>query len=358
VRHVRGGTSPGKVFLNENFPAEGSVTVANDRDEEGLPMYHVRPLTLPADYPHLAALFSSDSPEPVSVADLEAGDAKIPEPGLAGYDDQGRLVSHCRDRYVAVDAAGRVAGYGDAWRAPWNPPGEMICSAVVAPALRGQGIGRLLLDRVEQTAREKGAAYIKAQLKDSDASALACLSKRGYTVDRHLFQSKLDLSTFDEAPLLRPLEGVRFFTLADEPGAGTERKLYDLEALTQPDNPSFGGGMWPFEQWRLWVLETPRAVPDCFILAADAAGRTVGTTFMHRLENGAMHTLHTGVVREWRGRGLALALKLQAAAAARRHGAPYMRTDNDSQNGPMLAVNRKLGYEPLPGDYVVIKQLQ
>jgi GNAT superfamily N-acetyltransferase len=321
-------------------------------------MYQIRPLALPDDYPRLAALFSCDNPEPVSVADLQESDSKIPAPGPVSYDEQGRLVSHCRDRYVAVDEAGRVAGYGDAWRAPWNPPGEMICYAVVDPTLRGQGIGRLLLDRVEQTACEKGAAYIKAQLKDSDASALACVSKRGYAVDRHLFQSRLDLTTFDEAHLRRPLEGIRFFTLADEPGEATERRLYEMEALTQPDNPSFGGGLWPFEQWRLWVLETPRAVPDCFILAADEAGRVVGTTFMHRLENGAMHTLFTGVVREWRGRGLALALKLQAVQAARRHGAPYMRTDNDSQNGPMLAVNQKMGYVPLPGDYVVIKHLR
>ncbi|HYF91472.1 MAG TPA: hypothetical protein VD969_04420 [Symbiobacteriaceae bacterium] len=105
------------------------------------------------------------------------------------------------------------------------------------------------------------------------------------------------------------MEGIRFFTLADEPGEDTERKLYELKALTLPANPSFGGGLWPFDQWRHWVLETPRAVPDCFILAA------------------------------------------------RRHGAPYMRTDNDSQNGPILAVNRKMGYMPLPGDYVVIKRL-
>ena len=319
-------------------------------------MYSVRTLALPEDYPSLATLFSYENPEPVTVADLQESDGKIPMPGPVRHDEQGRLVSHCRDRYVAVDEEGRVAGYGDAWRAPWFPPGEMVCYVVVDPALRGRGIGRLLLERVELTAREKGAAYIKAQLKDTDRGALAFVSKRGYAVDRHLFQSKLDLSNFDAAPLRRPLDVVRFFTLADEPGAATERQLYELETLTQRDNPSFGGGEWPFEQWRLWVLETPRAVPDCFILAADEAGRVVGATYMHRLENGAMHTLYTGVARESRGRGLALALKLRAVEAARRHGAPYMRTDNDSQNSPMLAVNRKMGYVPLPGDYVVIKR--
>ena len=53
----------------------------------------------------------------------------------------------------------------------------------------------------------------------------------------------------------------------------------------------------------------------------------------------------------WRGRGIALALKLLAIRAARRYGARYLRTNNDSENAPMLAVNRKLGYQPAPGYY-------
>jgi hypothetical protein len=48
---------------------------------------------------------------------------------------------------------------------------------------------------------------------------------------------------------------------------------------------------------------------------------------------------------------VALGLKLLAIRAARRHGARYLRTNNDSENAPMLAVNRKLGYQPAPGYY-------
>ncbi|HEY7850574.1 MAG TPA: hypothetical protein VIC27_10950, partial [Ktedonobacterales bacterium] len=33
------------------------------------------------------------------------------------------------------------------------------------------------------------------------------------------------------------------------------------------------------------------------------------------------------------------------------------RTNNDSQNAPMLAVNRKLGYQPQPGFYRMRAQL-
>jgi hypothetical protein len=32
----------------------------------------------------------------------------------------------------------------------------------------------------------------------------------------------------------------------------------------------------------------------------------------------------------------------------------FVRTDNDSKNAPMLAVNRKLGYKPEPGYYRLV----
>jgi hypothetical protein len=48
---------------------------------------------------------------------------------------------------------------------------------------------------------------------------------------------------------------------------------------------------------------------------------------------------------------VAQALKLLAIRCARRYGAVYIRTHNDSENAPMLAINRKLGYQPQPGLY-------
>ena len=51
----------------------------------------------------------------------------------------------------------------------------------------------------------------------------------------------------------------------------------------------------------------------------------------------------------YRGRGLALALKLLAIDFCRRSGARTLHTHNDSENAPMLAVNRRLGYVPAPG---------
>lgn len=56
----------------------------------------------------------------------------------------------------------------------------------------------------------------------------------------------------------------------------------------------------------------------------------------------------TGVEKAYRGRKLALALKLLAIRIAQAHDAATIRTGNDAENGPMLAINRKLGYQPWP----------
>ncbi len=65
----------------------------------------------------------------------------------------------------------------------------------------------------------------------------------------------------------------------------------------------------------------------------------------------------TGVVASYRGRKIALALKLLAIRYAWSHGAKTIRTHNDSLNAPMLAINRKLGYQPQSGKYRLRKEI-
>jgi hypothetical protein len=46
-----------------------------------------------------------------------------------------------------------------------------------------------------------------------------------------------------------------------------------------------------------------------------------------------------------------------AARYARLHGVEHIRTDNDWLNAPILAINRKLGYQPQPGKYMLLRWL-
>jgi RimJ/RimL family protein N-acetyltransferase len=54
----------------------------------------------------------------------------------------------------------------------------------------------------------------------------------------------------------------------------------------------------------------------------------------------------TGVRADRRGRGLAQAVKLASLHRARAAGLRLMLAANDVENEAMLAINRKLGFEP------------
>jgi GNAT superfamily N-acetyltransferase len=56
----------------------------------------------------------------------------------------------------------------------------------------------------------------------------------------------------------------------------------------------------------------------------------------------------TAVLRAWRGRGVAVALKRATIGWAIAHGLVALDTGNDVENAPMRAVNAKLGFRPLP----------
>jgi len=61
----------------------------------------------------------------------------------------------------------------------------------------------------------------------------------------------------------------------------------------------------------------------------------------------------TGVLSEYRGRKIVLALKLAAIRYAQEHGAISMRTKNDSLNPAILRLNQKLGYRAQPGKSIL-----
>lgn len=195
--------------------------------------------------------------------------------------------------------------------------------------------------------------------QDYSDQALACAERHGYAVERYRFESVLDLAAFDGARFRCVVEqvkadGVRFFNLAQEGGEAVERRLYLLRMKTAQDIPGYGRGVSPsFDEWRRKTLENPTRRCDCIIVAA-IGDRLAGLLEMIPMGGSdAFYVAYTGVDREFRGRRIAQALTLLAVQTARRYGARRIWTNNDSHNAPMLALNRKLGFAPAPGLFVI-----
>ena len=61
----------------------------------------------------------------------------------------------------------------------------------------------------------------------------------------------------------------------------------------------------------------------------------------------------TGVLRAWRGRGIASALKRAEIAWAVETGATHLETSNEERNAPIRHLNQRYGYRLQPGDVTV-----
>jgi RimJ/RimL family protein N-acetyltransferase len=112
-----------------------------------------------------------------------------------------------------------------------------------------------------------------------------------------------------------------------------------------------------FGEWKAAVLEAGDTSPACIWLALDE-GRPVGVARLRRRGSRAMANGMTAVAASHRGRGIAKALKLQTVRWARENGIERIDTGNDVENYPMLAINQQLGYQPLPTEIEVRKELE
>ncbi|MHB8626455.1 MAG: GNAT family N-acetyltransferase [Aggregatilineales bacterium] len=310
-----------------------------------------RALNPDTDYPRLAEIITAYQGEPVMTADmLREQDAHRP-PG------------EVRWQALAADARDRIIGIASAMQPVSRPTGHFQMSVLVDAPYRQQGIGAALYTNALQFARERGAIRLFGNVRDDQPDARRFAEQRGYTIDRHIFGSILDVTSFDEtlfAGTIKAVEatGVRFTDLA-EVGDTPEhrRKLYELLRLTDADAPGRDNHPdIPFERFQNDLYDAPGALADGTILAVDG-DQWIGFTALGRVQDDTFQHYITGVDRRYRGRKVALAVKLLAVRWAKRHGIARLYVNNDAANTPMLAINVKMGYRRLPGWYTFIRQL-
>jgi len=102
----------------------------------------------------------------------------------------------------------------------------------------------------------------------------------------------------------------------------------------------------PYDQWLAFEMKNPNLIPQAYMIAKDG-DKYVGTSVVWRLkkEPRSLYQGLTGVLREYRGKGIAVALKLKVLDFARKNGFDNIRTFNASTNEGMLSINMKLGFK-------------
>lgn len=255
-------------------------------------------------------------------------------------------------RAVGVNTDGEIVGYIVVEHQSNDQPDRFALTVMVDPAHRHQGIGTQLYEHARQQAENMGAIRFTSSALESQPESLRFAEQRGFLIERKTFESTIDLHTFDEsrfAGLIEAVEstGIRFFSLAD---AGdtleARRKLHHINFEAVRNEPGSDRDYIGFDQFNEMFNTASWFRADGQILAADGDEYIGLAAVGYFADTNSMYNMITGVMPSYRGRNIAQALKLLTIRYSKTTGADYIRTHNDSQNAPMLAINRKLGYQP------------
>jgi GNAT superfamily N-acetyltransferase len=309
-----------------------------------------------ADYPGVVAVINRASPEYAFTEDAYRA-------------RDGRRDPKCvHARWVAEDDAGRVVGMGQYdQRVEMYHPRRFLLSLYVDPDHQRRGIGRRLYDTVMAALGRFDPLSVRAFAVESRPPDVAFWQNRGFREDMRDGGARLNLAAFDPAVFAGAADratevgiAIRTLTeLASDPDR--DRKVWELDAAIAPDIPPRGERTpMDFDTYRRTRLDRPDLLPDAYFLAVAPDGSYIGVSALRVPPDGSQEYLATGLTgvrAEWRRYGIALALKVAAARWAKEQGYTYLRTWNASDNEPVLALNRRLGFVREPWRVHLVKTI-
>jgi len=247
-----------------------------------------------------------------------------------------------------------------AWmHGPWAELPERHCEIEVW--LDRSMLGRHLLEPmwawVEARAVAEGSRVLIAYAGEDEPEMLEALATLGHGRDRIDRVWELDLAVHGKRLVEEGLqarermraESVELATLAAWKDPAAVRKLFELNRTTVQDVPHTVPILdEPLEDFERRVSAPDRRSDRLWV--ALIGDQPVSMSYLKFPPvRGSVFTGYTCSDPEYRGRGIARAVKLQTLAQAVELGVPVVYTDNDSENAPMLHINETLGYRLRPG---------
>jgi mycothiol synthase len=217
------------------------------------------------------------------------------------------------DTWVALTPDDEIVGYELAF--DLQSAEAARCDGYVHPAHTGRGIGTHLLGLAAARAREAwpagGGRRLRAATYSSEDAARELFEAEGFALIRHFWQMRIALNEEPPAPAWPEGITVRQFV----PGRD-ERVAY--ETIEGAFEDHWGHDKRTQQQWEEANMSSENFDPSLWFLAFhgdEPAGALLG---FKRAEMGWVRGL--GVLRPWRGRGLATALLLHAFGEFYRRG--------------------------------------
>jgi GNAT superfamily N-acetyltransferase len=208
----------------------------------------------------------------------------------------------------------------------------------VTAQFRRRGVGAALYDVADEYVRSLGAISFLSNFHETP-EGIRFAEARGFTEARAELAVVLDPRTVRELPP----DDVDLRAARDV----DPHDLHHVDEIATRDMPQIEViDSIPYDEWVKLVLEHPLFTLDgSFVAYVDGNPAACSMLTVDEESHRAM-SMFTGTVPEYRGRGLGLAAKLASIQWAVANGITQMATSNDETNAPMLAINRRLGYEP------------
>jgi len=265
-----------------------------------------------------------------------------------------RLIAFAGDKPVAQAFAGRNI---------FTAEGRCRLGIQVIPEFRRKGIATELYQQLTAFARERNATALRLEIDEHYLPVVQSwlTRERYYEIERmrpsELRLDEMDFEAWRSAEDQVEAQGLTLTTMAAEDSEANRRKLWEVSEVVRQHVPHHGpSDPFPFEQFDD-LMNRPEARPGCLVIAKDGNGYVGFTLLVHQTPERALTGL-TGVLPEYRSRGLALALKVRCARLAKQAGYTSMRTFNHVNNPAMLKVNDRLGYTPLPHEILFQKDVE
>lgn len=298
----------------------------------------IRPATSDEDIATLVDLVVTTTPDdPTTLDEIRWSDRTYP--GTV------RLLADLDGRAVGAATVGRIYMYPPEYPDLW-------ASIVVLPADRRGGAGGALLEALQEHAREAGKTGLQLRASVARPEGIEFLANRGFTEFERARMVRLELSGLS-APAVDLPDGIVLATLAERPDlvAGVHAVAVESFAdIPGGDDPIAAGDL---AEFRARDVDRPGIPPQAFMIGlVTATDEVVGYASLMMIPGSTTVAWHdmTAVLRAWRGRGIAVALKRATIWWAIRNGLTALETGNDEDNAPMRAVNARLGYQPLPDE--------
>lgn len=295
----------------------------------------IRPYT-PEDYPVIAQIINAARPHWQTTAD----DLR--------YADETRDPKCKFGLWIAEDAGEPLGVTLHTQYSDLYAPHEFWVNTYVLPDYQRRGVGRALFTHLLAAMQGLQPQRLKVSLREDQRSGLAFAGSEGFTETSRRWEAILDVSTCDLSPYaeteahLGEVMLKSYADLADDPDR--DRKLHVLQTMLDADVP-IDELVTPmaFEQYQKTFLQHPNFVPEGSFIAVEGEQYIGMSTFMRTSDTGLDIEL-TGVLREYRRRGIALALKVRGIRFAQVAGYREIRVMNDPTNTGMMAINQQLGF--------------